>query len=116
MSGAAEQVVDEGERIEGVELVVARAADEPIVAGAAGELVRAGLAGEPVRLGVADQRVVARAAAQLLDVGLDLITLAGRAVVGAVADREVEGLRALRIGGAVDARAADEHVGPSPAD
>ena len=77
--GAAGQPVGVRGAVEAVNRVVAGHAVEDVVAGVAGDLIVAGGAVDDVRAAVAGQRVVAAAAAQPLDIGLDVVELAGDA-------------------------------------
>src|SRR6185436_7510417 len=87
--------------------VVAAAAVDDVVAAATDEVVGVVVAGEAVRGAAAQQR---------LDVGVDLVALARRAVVGAAVDRQGDRHGPPRVVGAVAAaRAAAEHVGPGAA-
>jgi hypothetical protein len=59
----------------------------------------------------ADEHVVARAAREILDVGTDVVALAGTAVVGAARERHAHAGRALAVVGEVAPGAAHEGVG-----
>ena len=74
------------------------------------------MADQDVRVGVTGQRVGGAAAAQALDIGLDLITFAGGTVVGTVTDRQGDGRGVKEVVGDVRAAAAGQHVGAGAAD
>ena len=62
----------------------------------------------------ADQRVVAHPAAQILDVGADVVALTPGAVVGPVPDRQPQRRRPRHVGDDVPTRPARHHIGTSP--
>jgi hypothetical protein len=62
-----------------------------------------------------DEHVVARAAGHVLDVGLHVVALAGRAVVGAAVERDPDVRGVGAVVGQVAARPAGEHVGAAAA-
>ena len=77
-------------------------------------IVVAGAAVDDVGRVAAGQRVLAASAAQALDVGADVVELAGFAVVGAVADRDRQ-RRAARVVGQIGAGVALQRVGAGAA-
>ena len=109
-----------------VDRVVVRAAVDAVAAGAAvaPDGVVAGAAVDRVRAIVAGERVAPAPAAHDVDRVLDVVVLAGLAVVGLVVEAHVHRIRAARVVRRVDARttrhrvragAAVEHVVARPA-
>jgi len=127
VAGAAVQVVaaavhgDEGVGTgAALEAVGAGPGDEPVGAGTADQLVGAGIAGEGVVAeaafeavggGVATDGVVAGAADDVLDVGADVVLLAGLAVVGGTVESDLEVAPPAALGDEVGAGTADDAVG-----
>ena len=94
---AAQDPVDKPRAVAGVDPVVIRAARQEVVAAHPAHAVATTAADQRVGAAAADQHVVAATALDGLDTGMDIVALAGQAVVRSGADRHAHRLPALAV-------------------